>query len=214
MPNEIKHILKNIIDGIVITGQADTLATTRNFLCASFTTSTTVKRNYEEQSSIKKEQTQKLISFCTLHHLFVDDIVDESLYLAEGGEATVYFGTDNKSVIKFNDGVYYFTWLDFLNSIIIHNTLFPETNYTLLGFSIKNDNLFAVLKQPFVISNQKTELDEVKSFLAFNGFKNTRGNDYYHQEWGLILEDMHDENIIVNSNALFFIDTVFFIDLK
>ena len=35
-------------------------------------------------------------------------------------------------------------------------------------------------------------------------------NDYFNKELGLILEDMHDENIIVNSNKLFFIDTVFY----
>ncbi len=30
------------------------------------------------------------------------------------------------------------------------------------------------------------------------------------RELGLILEDMHDENVIVNSDTLFFIDTVFY----
>lgn len=31
-----------------------------------------------------------------------------------------------------------------------------------------------------------------------------------HKELGLILEDMHDENVLVNSDTLFFIDTVFY----
>lgn len=30
-------------------------------------------------------------------------------------------------------------------------------------------------------------------------------------EFGLILEDMHDENVIARNDALFFIDTVFYI---
>ena len=30
------------------------------------------------------------------------------------------------------------------------------------------------------------------------------------KELGLILEDMHDENVLVNSETLFFIDTVFY----
>jgi hypothetical protein len=46
--------------------------------------------------------------------------------------------------------------------------------------------------------------------LAYNGFENTRRNDYYNKELGLILEDMHDENVIANSDTLFFIDTVFY----
>lgn len=35
-------------------------------------------------------------------------------------------------------------------------------------------------------------------------------NNYYNKELGLILEDIHDENVIVKSNTLFFIDTVFY----
>ena len=46
--------------------------------------------------------------------------------------------------------------------------------------------------------------------MAFNGFENTSGNDYFHKELGLIPEDMHDENVIVNSETLFFIDSVFY----
>ena len=46
--------------------------------------------------------------------------------------------------------------------------------------------------------------------LDFNGFENTRRNDYFHKELGLILEDMHDENVLVNSDTLFFIDTIFY----
>lgn len=32
----------------------------------------------------------------------------------------------------------------------------------------------------------------------------------YIKKLGLILEDMHDENVLLSSNTLFFIDTVFF----
>ncbi|MBV4358284.1 hypothetical protein KTO63_14055 [Parasegetibacter sp. MAH-26] len=53
-------------------------------------------------------------------------------------------------------------------------------------------------------------MPDIKKFLAFNGFENTRRNDYFNKELGLILEGMHDENILVNSNTLFFIDTVFY----
>lgn len=54
------------------------------------------------------------------------------------------------------------------------------------------------------------DLEDVKGLLAINGFTNTKRNDYFNRELGLLLEDMHDENIIVNSNTLFFIDTVFY----
>jgi hypothetical protein len=128
-------------------------------------------------------------------------------------EKQKYLDEDNRSVIKLNDAVYYNTWLDFFNSILIHNLLFKDTSYNLIGFTEKDNNLLAILKQPFIISDSHVDLDTVKKLLEYNGFENTRRNDYYNKELGLILEDIHDENVIVNSNILFFIDTVFYINL-
>ena len=79
-----------------------------------------------------------------------------------------------------------------------------------LGFIEKENALLAVLSQPFIASDASVDLEDVKKLLAFNGFINSKRNDYFNKELGLILEDMHDENIIVNSNTLFFIDTVFY----
>lgn len=33
-------------------------------------------------------------------------------------------------------------------------------------------------------------------------------NDYYHPQLKIIIEDLHDENVLKNDNILFFIDTV------
>ena len=76
------------------------------------------------------------------------------------------------------------------------------------------EDLQAVLKQAFVISDALVDLSTVKEFLEFNGFINTKRNDYYNKELGLIFEDIHDENVIMNSGIMFFIDTVFYIDLE
>lgn len=72
--------------------------------------------------------------------------------------------------------------------------------------------LHAVVKQPYIISDRLVELQEIKSFLEYNGFQNTRRNDYVHLLLGLILEDMHDENVLVQQDTLFFIDTVFYVN--
>jgi hypothetical protein len=64
--------------------------------------------------------------------------------------------------------------------------------------------------QPF-IEGEQADLENIKELLTFNGFKNTRRQDYYNKELGLELEDMHDENVIAKDDLLFFIDTVFYI---
>ncbi len=96
---------------------------------------------------------------------------------------------------------------------LIHNLLFEKTAYDLLGFTENEGSFLAILSQPFIISYSATDLEDVKTLLSYNGFENTRRNDYYNKELGIILEDIHDENVIVNSNTLFFINTVFYIHL-
>jgi len=211
--NDTRQRLENIIKGIIIKEQSDTCTTTRNFLCSGFSTNTEVKKDFEKQAQIKKEQGELLRQFITENSLWLSNPPGEKEFLTEGGEARIYFGNDKKSVVKLNDAVYYSTWLDFFNSVLIHNLLFERTAYELLGFTERDSRLMAILRQPFIIADGTTDLQDVKTLLNYNGFENTRRNDYYNKELGIILEDMHDENVIVNSNTLFFIDTVFYIHL-
>jgi len=212
LPHDTRKRIENITAGAIIEGIQDTCTTIRNLLSASFATSTTVKIDFESKSVIKEEQAKLLEKYITQSDLWiaVADVPGEDRFLTRGGEARVYLDKDGKNVIKINDAIYYATWLEFFNSILLHNLIFPNTAYSLEGFIKANNVLHAVLRQPFITSNGQVELDNIKALLAFNGFENTRRNDYYHKELGLILEDMHDENVLVNSNTLFFIDTVFY----
>jgi hypothetical protein len=63
------------------------------------------------------------------------------------------------------------------------------------GF-IKNKELHAVVKQPYVVTSEITNLGDVKAFMKSNGFKVTKNNDYYNESLGLIAEDLHDENVM------------------
>ena len=66
-------------------------------------------------------------------------------------------------------------------------------------------------EQPFVKANQHTNLNQVKEFMIANGFQNTRNHDYYNPDLGIILEDLHDENVLTQDGILYFIDTVFYV---
>jgi hypothetical protein len=58
--DDTRKRLENIVRGIVLEAGEDTCTTARNILCASFKTSTTVKKDFEGQSIIKKEQAEFL----------------------------------------------------------------------------------------------------------------------------------------------------------
>ena len=116
--DEIRSKLENIVNGIVIAEQDDSCATIRNILCTSFSTSTTVKKDFESKSIAKEKQVEYLKQLANKHNWWVQNLPASDKFLAEGGEAKVYLNSDNKSVIKLNDGVYYATWLEFFNSLV------------------------------------------------------------------------------------------------
>jgi hypothetical protein len=169
--DDVRRQLQNIIQGNVIKEQPDSCTTIRNHLCASFPTSTTVKEGFESKSLIKEEQIRFLKAFADTHNLWISEIPSDWTYLTHGGEAKIYLHPDGLSVVKLNDGVYYATWLEYFNSLAIHNLLFPDTTYTFLGFLQKDNTLLVVLKQPFVASNEIADLSAIRDYLEFNGFE-------------------------------------------
>lgn len=71
--------------------------------------------------------------------------------------------------------------------------------------------LYAFVEQPYVKATQPTNLKQVEDFMMENGFENVRRIDYYNPELGIIMEDLHDENVLTQNGILYFIDTVFYI---
>ena len=63
--DDTRKKLENIIGGIVLEGNENYCEATRNFLCQRFSTSTTVKRNFEGLSAIKEEQVVLLKEYAT-----------------------------------------------------------------------------------------------------------------------------------------------------
>ena len=208
--DETRKKLQDIVRGALIEGQGDYCKTIRNLLIESFGASPTAKSEFQSRAILKEKQARFLRSFAEKSNLWLATLPKGSEYIARGGEAQVYLAPNALNVIKVNDAVYYATWEEYFNSVIIYNLLFPSTSYSLLGFIEIDKNLHAVMEQPFVEGKQ-AKLEDIKELLTFNDFTNTKRQDYYNKELNLLLEDMHDENVIAKDDLLFFIDTVFYV---
>lgn len=205
MINHIKYELQNIVSGKSQVSNNSVIQTIANHLRSSEDTSTISKTTNE----FKRKETEGLIDFINQNNFWIE--VDLDNYVSEGAEQKVYL-KDNTTVLKLNDSIYYNSWRDYFINLLLHNYFFPDTAYNFLGFSMVDEILYAVIEQPFVAITELTKLEDVKIFLLANGFKNTRNNDYYHSELGIILEDLHDENVLTKDGMLYFIDTVFYIN--
>ena len=163
----------------------------------------------QDQQQLKEQEAEKLIQFASDHNLWVHSINIEN-YVSQGAEQKVYL-KDGTTVLKLNDAIYYASWIDYFHNLLLNNLFFPDTAYNLLGFYNDKGVIYAVVEQPFVKASDKTDLNIVKTFLENNGFRNTKNHDYYNEELCIILEDLHDENVLTQNGMLYFIDTVFYI---
>ncbi len=201
MNDEIQHILS----GKSQVKHGNFIQTIISFLRRSQETSDLVKGD----KHFKEKETKSLIEFIQQNNLWIENINLEN-YISQGAEQKVYL-KDDKSVYKLNDAIYYTSWGDYLNNLLLNNYFFPDTAYQLNGFYKNENGLYAVVEQQFVIATEKTNLELVKEFMKTNGFENNRNNDYINKNYGIILEDLHDENVLTQNGVLFFIDTVFYI---
>lgn len=205
MHNHLKDELHHIISGKSQVSQGATIQAVASYL----NNGTQPSIETESSKQIRKQETEKLEEFVSENKLWITDI-DFSQYVSEGAEQRVFL-KDSEHVLKLNDAIYYSYWVDYFHNLLLHNFFFPDTAYELIGFTRENGNIYAVVKQPYVAITSTTDLQQVQAFLGANGFINNRNNDYINYELGIILEDLHDENVLTQNEVLYFIDTVFYL---
>lgn len=205
MQNHLKNKLYDVISGKIQVRFGATIQAIASYLSDGAQASSAA----ENPKQLKKQEAERLEHYISLHNLWIHDI-DFTQYVSEGAEQRVYL-KDSDHVIKLNDAIYYGSWKDYLHNLLLHNFFFEDTAYSLIGFTKDEDILYAVIQQSFVYATENTDLNQVRSFLEDNGFTNTRNNDYLNADLGIILEDLHDENVLTQNGILYFIDTVFYL---
>lgn len=200
--DELQHIIQT--DGAF--GNGNLVKTIQNFLRGNEGADSQTKG----VEYLKSEEEKRLVRFIQEKALLYKKEIKEEDFLDEGAEQRVY-RLDSDFVIKLNDAIFYQSWLDYFNSLLIHNYYFSSTRYECLGFKNHNNKLYAVVKQAYIQSEEIVDIGGVKQFLEFNDFVNTRNNDYINKELGIIFEDLHDGNVISKGGILFFVDTIFYI---
>lgn len=204
--NSVKYELQDILSGNGEVRYGKLIQTIANYLrrCQK------ASQMAQSHKQIKEQETKDLILWIEKNNFWVTSIESEN-YISEGAEQKVYLKNETE-VYKLNDSIYYTSWLDYFYNLLLNNYFFPNTAYELQGFYKENEVLYAVVKQVFVKANEPTSLANVKAFMMANGFEIIRNNDYKNAELGIILEDLHDENVLTYNGVLYFIDTVFYLE--
>ena len=196
MSNSFKNYLYAVISGKIEVRHGKVIQTIASHIRESQRAGSAIK----DSKLYKEQEKQKLEAYISVNQLWIYDL-DLNQYVSEGAEQKVYL-SDQKSVFKLNDSIYYNCWEDYFHNLLLHNTFFEDTAYRLISFYKESECLFAVVEQPFVEITSNTNLNQIKDFLLNNGFLNTRNNDYFNKELGIILEDLHDENVLTKDGLL------------
>lgn len=132
--------------------------------------------------------------------------------IGAGAEQTVYLHQNGCEVIKANTGTYHGSWLEFFNRLFCHAICFPATKYTTIGFTTIEQTFTVLIQQQFVLLTEGAPRYIVERYLKQHGFTRTKNDDYYNPALGIILEDLHDENVFLLEGQILFIDPVIYFE--
>ena len=140
---------------------------------------------------------------------FNKDYFDKLVFLDQGGEAKVW-ELDKDNVIKVNHFPFEEKPSKFLDRVSIHNYLFPESRYKVLGFTSFDESGFSVvLEQPFIEhSGNPVTQKEVEKDLNDRGLSYNKDTDMFMND-DYIIGDTHQGNVLRSKNRnLIYIDPI------
>lgn len=120
--------------------------------------------------------------------------------IAQGAEAKVYYKAGDTSVVKERTSIYATLGKAF-EAIVLHNTLFPETQMNVIGYTRDSDGLFrAILTQPYIDCLRLATKEEIDKMVSAKGFRdNHNGDGVNYIGERLHLEDMHPANVFIDT---------------
>jgi len=221
MGSESKYISLGTITGSDAVARTITESAFTNQRTSNSATTTSSDKNW-----IKHEGLRQLAQIAIENGVWIENVTDltNGESINNGTENTVYLSKDGINVIKQNN----FFFLNendtefkhtrdlkyFFNRILVHNLLFPEVFYKVIGFT-KNSGgqTCAVLQQPYIPNYEYATREKIDSELVKMGFIKTVLGDGIND--GLTgytngiceLADAKPQNVLQDENGfLHFVD--------
>ena len=141
----------------------------------------------------------------------ISPLLDDEM---KGAEGDVYLWNDDgeyKVIKVLNWWVRHQTPLDFVeNKIIVHNAIFPQTAYWLIGIRYDRGEFLFALEQLYVRSMKgiKVTQKEIKEDMEKRGFKKC-GSAYSSENY--LISDLNSKNVLKGiDNELYYIDPIIY----
>lgn len=121
-----------------------------------------------------------------------------------GVENDVYFDQETNTVIKINNLMISKSVLGLLRRLILHNSMFPQTKYTLEGFTgFGNGSIYPVLRQDYVAEATYATHGEILDYMEALNF--TQNGEASFTNGRLTIRDLRPRNVLKSKDGVLFV---------
>jgi hypothetical protein len=152
-----------------------------------------------EVRALKRREAEALLAWARRHDRLVDGMEFERKWIEQGhigGQENDVF-LEAQRVWKRNNLSFHLSYADFFDRLALHRLLFPGAPLRFEGFIAEAASLWPVMSQPVVRAGRGAVRAEVEKLMHRLDFVRVRNDDYRHAE-GIIVEDLHDENVFLD----------------
>lgn len=136
--------------------------------------------------------------------MWIEDIEQLGYYYSSGHESQLYQSYSENALYKIKGTHTHYNSIKenliaSLESAILHNQVFPDTFYTLVGFNDYGDSVYPVLKQSLIVGRLCNN-DELNERLEALGLVKLSNFGLFRKD-GYIIDGLHRENVMVGSDS-------------
>lgn len=172
-----------------------------------------LQRQQTDFSHHEQEDIEKRIAFdfAIRHNLWIDDLYTLGKPTHAGGyENTLALDEETGFLYKSNNLFNaQFLISNLLEQIGLHNELFPETYYELVGFTGFDNGkervpyIEVILKQMYVDNVVQASEQEIMDFMGLLGFKKAGDAIYRNEKY--VVADLYPRNVLKDDNGFIFV---------
>ena len=164
----------------------------------------------KSQSEISESEVKEAESYAKENGIWIpfNDVFNLGRPGKSGNENDTYFSPEGY-VYKVNNLINSGDIASLLERLLLHNQVFPETAYELVGFTgFEGRNVYPIVKQNAVNNPTEATTEEIEAYMTSLGFTKISETGYTNNE--IVVSDLHPRNVLKDADGdIYVVDAEF-----
>lgn len=144
---------------------------------------------YSEQSYVEKYAKENNCWYS------IEEVFNLGTPGPSGSENDTYVDKEGGVVYKMNNLIHTGSFYKLFKRLLIHNSLFPQTAYFLVGFTgYEGRTIYPLLSQVYIENAKPAEPLEIKKYMMALGFSPI--DDWTYEGNGIVISDLKPKNVL------------------